>query len=269
VRIASLATAPASGIAADVSSPSLGHLVTFTDTEFEQTEKAVARRFVRDTPAVEQAWDVIKETKDHTVIRHFVDRFPSKQRRVVADTRLAALGQKPITVHVEPLRLLDVDETVLAKAAIDPDVMQCFRAGDQTVAECQRAFERFPDIARFGEDIRFTIGFCQAMGNPAGCVPTVKSTWNFPGLAPSSDLKQVDALNLTDALKLVADFKVQQGGGSNASTGVKTTGPKLTGIKTTSIKTTGIKAPTITTPVVRTPNVKVNVRVPNIAIHVR
>src|SRR3984893_6149828 len=315
-RIASLATAPASGIAADVSSPPLGHLVAFADTEFEQTEKAVARRFVRDTPAVEQAWDVIKETKDHTVIRHFVDRFPSKKRRVVADTRLAALGQKPITVHVEPLRLLDVDETVLAQAAIDPDVMRCFRAGDQTVAECQRAFERFPDIARFGEDIRFTIGFCQAMGNPAGCVPTVKSTWNFPSSNPGGGTGggngRIDSAipaagggtsdpgggggpkvpdvghlehhrghnpgrygNGPGKYRVLATGALKQGGGSNVSTGgVKTTGIKTTSIKTTGINATGIgttriKAPTITTPVVRTPNVKVNVRVPNIAIHVR
>jgi hypothetical protein len=55
------------------------------------------RRFVRDTPAVEAAWDVIKESKDHNVIRHFVDQFPSKKRRVVADTRLAALNSCRLT----------------------------------------------------------------------------------------------------------------------------------------------------------------------------
>jgi hypothetical protein len=70
-------------------------------------------------------------------------------------------------------------------------------------------------------------------------------------------------------------LKLQQGGGSNVSTGgIKTTGIKTTGIKVTGVGTTGIKAPTIPTPVVRTPNVKVNVRtpnirVPNVAIHVR
>src|SRR5579871_961626 len=180
VRIASLATAPAPGIKTDASPPPLTPVVAFADTEFAQAEKAVARRFVRDTPAVEAAWDVIKESKDHTVIRHFVDRFPGKKRQVAADTRLVALGQKPITAHVPPPQLLNVDEAILAQAAADLDVLQCFRTGDQTAAECQRAFERFPDIARFAEDIRFTIGFCQAMGNPAGCVPTVKSTWNFP-----------------------------------------------------------------------------------------
>jgi len=168
----------------DVPSPSLTHLVAFADTEFEQAEKAVARRFVRDTPAVQQAWDVIKETKDHRVIRHFVDRFPSTKRRVVADTRLAALGQKQITLHVPPSQPLNADETVLAQAAVDSDVRRCFELGDQTAPECLKAFERFPDIARFADDIRFTIRFCEAMGNPNGCVPTVKTTWNFPAPKP-------------------------------------------------------------------------------------
>jgi len=73
--------------------------------------------------------------------------------------------------------------------------------------------------------------------------------------------------------------KLQQGGGSNVSTGgVKTTGVKTTAIKTTGIKVTGVgatgvKTPTVTTPVVRAPNVKVDVkaptiRVPNVAIRI-
>jgi hypothetical protein len=322
VRIASLAAAPAPS-ATDVASPPPGQAVAFVDTEFAQAEKAVARRFVRDTPAVEQAWDVIKETKDHTVIRHFVDRFPSKQRRVAADTRLTALGQKPITVHVAPTpQLLEVDEAVLAMAAVDPDVLECFQRGDQTADACQRAFQRFPDIGHFAEDIRFTLSFCQAMGNPGGCVPTVKTTWNFPGTnnpggsgatgssggtgasggvgtinsnstvssstttvsgsGPGTDIREHKAPHHhpliakefkgiaaitgsngsngnqhhhfssgpgkfhTDALKL------QQSGGTNAST----SGMKVSGV------TTGIKTPAITTPGVKTPDVKVNVRVP-------
>ena len=317
VRIASLATATASS-ATDVSSPPPGYVVAFADTEFAQAEKAVARRFVRDTPAVEQAWDVIKETKDHAVIRHFVDRFPSTTRRVVADTRLAALGQKPITVHVAPPRLFDVDETVLAQAAVDPDVRRCFELGDQTATPCLRAFERFPDIGRFAEDIRFTLGFCQAMGNPSGCVPTVKTAWNFPGSKPNGSPPGngggtpggVGAIKTemhhvgpnpthlkgglhTESLRYsghdtglgkhhvsaTGAVKLQQGGGSNVSTGgVKTTGVKTTAIKTTGIKVTGVgatgvKTPTVTTPVVRAPNVKVDVkaptiRVPNVAIRI-
>jgi uncharacterized caspase-like protein len=186
-RIALLGTAPAPS-ATDVSSPPLVHPAAFADTELEQTEKAVARRFVRDTPAVEQAWDVVKETKDHTVIRHFVDRFPSKTRRVAADTRLDALGQKPITVHAASSPPLDVDAAVLDRASADPNVHRCFRGNDRTTADCRRAFERFPDIGRFAEDTRFTINFCQQMGNPSGCMPTVMTAWNFPSPNPSGGL---------------------------------------------------------------------------------
>jgi hypothetical protein len=307
VRIASLATAPAPG-ATDVPSPPPGQVVAFADTEFALAEKAVARRFVRDTPAVEQAWDVIKETKDHTVIRHFVDRFPSKQRRVVADTRLTALGQKPITVHVAAPQPLDVDENVFAMAVADPDVLECFRRGDQTADACQRAVQRFPDVGHFAEDIRFTIGFCQAMGNPGGCVPTVKTTWNFPTPNPGGGPISVGGGGPTPpgppppcsvcspppgkkpppnpapiignnnnannnsggkGLKYSHHGHLKlQGGGSNVSN----TGIKATGLKVTGLKvtgvTTGIKTPTITTPTVKTPDVKINVRVPTPNIRV-
>jgi hypothetical protein len=140
VRIASLETAPTSTATAGAASLPVAH-VTFADTEFEQAEKAVARRFLRDTAAVEAAWDLIKETKDHTVIRHFVEQFPSKKRRVVADSRLAALGQNPMTVHVGPAPLLNMNEAVLVMAAADPDVLQCFLGNDRTSLECLRAFE--------------------------------------------------------------------------------------------------------------------------------
>jgi hypothetical protein len=300
VRIASLATPPAPGVT-DVSSPPLGQVVAFADTEFAQAEKAVARRFVRDTPVVEQAWDVIKESKDHAVIRHFVDRFPSAKRQVVADTRLAALGQKPITVRVAP-RLLDVDETVLARAAVDVDVLRCFERGDQTATECLRAFERFPDIGRFAEDIRFTVGFCQAMGNPSGCVPTVKTAWNFPNIKipaqtdprPCPTCRKLGSPNvpaITNNAKPITNtiltiksnpggtgghfhrhintgaLKLQQGNGPSGNTA----GPTATGSKITNLKVTGvatrIKMPTIAAPAVKT-DVKVNVRIPTPNIRV-
>jgi hypothetical protein len=41
------------------------------------------RRFIKTTPAVEQEWDVSKESKDHTVSRHQVDRFPHRAGRAV------------------------------------------------------------------------------------------------------------------------------------------------------------------------------------------
>src|SRR5262249_21179377 len=153
----------------------------------------------------------------------------------------------------------------------DPDVLECFRRGDQTADACQRAVQRFPDIGHFADDIRFTLGFCQALGNPGGCVPTVKSAWNFPtsnpgGSSPGADSGtagpgggtkdvHIDSRHgdsgggkggyHTESLKLphhangpgkyrfaTGALKLQQGGGANASTGVvKTSGIKATGIK--------------------------------------
>ncbi len=175
--------------------------VTFTDTEFEQAEKAVARRFTRDTPAIDLAWAVVRDTRDHTLIRRFVERFPGQKREIEADLRLAALGQKPVTVHAASPQSLQVDEAVLAQAAADPDVNQCFRRNDQTDDKCRKAFERFPDISRFVEDIRFTVPFCQGLGNPSGCIPTVKTAWNFPGSHAANDSKRapVPALNVGTA----------------------------------------------------------------------
>jgi uncharacterized caspase-like protein len=278
VRIASLETAPPSTATAGAAPPPVAQ-VTFADTEFEQAEKAVARRFVRDTAAVEAAWDVIKETKDHTVIRHFVDQFPSKKRRVVADSRLAALGQNPITVHVGPAPLLNMDEAVLIMAAADPDVLQCFLGNDQTSRECLRAFERLPDIGHFAEDIRFILALCQSMGNPSGCVPTVRTTWNFPNSRPdggpaaqAADIAPNEAPggeggrrtefrlvepnhNGSGKHRVFATgaLKLHHGGASSASKGGKTT----TGLRTPPLRgvtsATGSKAPTIATPAVKPP----------------
>jgi hypothetical protein len=178
MRIATLAMANPRGAGLELMP--LARPVVFTDTEFEEAEKAVARRFVRDTPAVAMAWDVVRETRDHTMIRRFIERFPRSTRRAEADTRLAALGQMPVTVHAASRQPLEVDDAVLTEAAAHPDVQQCFRQNDQTDDKCRKAFQRFPDISRFVEDHRFTVAFCQTMGNPGGCVPTVKTAWNFP-----------------------------------------------------------------------------------------
>jgi Caspase domain len=285
VRIASLETAHPPAVAADAAMLPVAH-VSFAETEFEQAEKAVARRFVRDTAAVEAAWDVIRETKDHTVIRHFVDQFPSKKRRIVADSRLVALGQKPMTVHAQPAPPLNVDEAVLIMAAADPEVLECFLGNDQTSAECLRAFDRFPDIGRFAEDIRFTLALCQAMGNPSGCVPTVKSTWNFPNSrpdggpageaaagspggdgGPKTPMFHVESKHVgagKHPVLATRTLKLHQGGGSKPASGVKTP----TGLKTPVVRSVAnaanVKAPTITTPAVK-PRVDVRVNVP---IHV-
>lgn len=192
-RIASLTTVNSRAAGDDASLPA--RPVVFVDTDFERAEKAVARRFMRDTPAVDVAWAVVRDTQDHTLIRRFIDRFPSEKRQIEADVRLAALGQKPTRVHAASGQPLEVEEAVLAQAATDPDVNQCFRRNDQTDDKCRKAFERFPDISRFVEDIRFTVPFCHGMGSPSGCIPTVKAAWNFPGSKPGVGNKGAPAGN--------------------------------------------------------------------------
>jgi Caspase domain len=45
-----------------------------------KADEDIARRFVKDTPDIEIAWDILKDTSDTTVIRRFVNQFPAKQR---------------------------------------------------------------------------------------------------------------------------------------------------------------------------------------------
>jgi hypothetical protein len=148
--------------------------------DFENAEKAVARRFLHETPAIEEAWDFVKESADHRMIRRFVDEFPSAKRRVTADKRLADLGQRPITVKVQPYRPLSMPQSVYDEAAKDPEVLECYRVGDQNDRSCQLALQRFPDISRFAESLQFLLNLCGNLGKPSGCLPTVMSTWNFP-----------------------------------------------------------------------------------------
>jgi hypothetical protein len=180
VRISSLEALPIASGADPGAVYKLTNYVQANDTGFENAEMAVARRFTRDNPAIEEAWNFVKDTTDHTLIRRFVEQFPSKKRRVAADTRLADLGQRPMTVRVQPRRLLNVDDALFAQAAKDQDVIECYRLGNQNDPSCQRAVERYPNIARFPEDLHFLLDFCAAIGKNSACLPTVKSDWNFP-----------------------------------------------------------------------------------------
>jgi hypothetical protein len=192
MRIASLEAAPSAAI----SDASKSVTVAFTNTEFEQAEKSVARRFLRNTPAIEEAWDVIKESKDHRIIRRFAEQFPTSKRRIAADKRLVDLGQRPIIRVSTPYRPLNVDVSILDQAAVDPDVIECFRHNDQTAMACQRAVERFPDIARFVEDIRFQLRFCRWIGAATSCVPALNAMWNFP---TGSETKTSPPVNIPSA----------------------------------------------------------------------
>jgi hypothetical protein len=155
------------------------------NAELEEAEKAIARRFLRDGPAVKAAWDIIKESKDHVVIRRFVDQFPSGPRRLTADARLADLGQRPIaprTANFRPPALTMPGGMPSSKeemAARDADVLACFSAGD--LGACQRALVRYPEIPRLPASPLFVTCLCKSLGQPhATCPGFIDTHWNFP-----------------------------------------------------------------------------------------
>jgi Caspase domain len=193
------------------------------NAELEEAEKAIARRFMHDGPAVKAAWDIIKESKDHAVIRRFVDQFPSGQRRLTADQRLADLGEHPITPRTTNFRPvappfapatapfateggMPPDE-MAAVAARDQDVLECFRTGDG--GSCERAMRRYPELPRLPANPLFVIGICGSLGQSTdGCRVFVDTNWHFP--AP----KKVVTADVG-----VGDVGVGAGGGGNGSGG--------------------------------------------------
>jgi uncharacterized caspase-like protein len=106
--------------------------------------QVVARRFHKDTPAIESAWKVVRQSKDPAVIRQFADQFPNQQRRLVARDRLVDLGQSPAPVRVRR------QPTYVATA--DPFADQSFGAclssspGEVAISACRLAYIRFPEI---------------------------------------------------------------------------------------------------------------------------
>lgn len=138
-------------------------------TPLEEAEVKLSRPFRRTTPAVEAAWNVVKDSKDANVIRRFADRFPSKSRRVAA---LAPVGQADVTQPRTAVpdfrdRIL-VSREAMLQAAEDYDVLQCFRVNDILAPECQNALHRYPLISRFTYDYRFRFTLCQALGDACG-----------------------------------------------------------------------------------------------------
>jgi hypothetical protein len=181
-RIASLQALPIASADDPGAVYKLTNYVQAADAGFEDAEIAVAKRFTRNNPAIEEAWNFVKDTIDHKLIRRFVEQFPTKKRRIDADVRVAALGQAPIVraaVPRRPLPRVEPDEYV--KAARDPAVVECYTLGNQNDPSCRLAVARYPEIARFPESLEFIQNFCVAVGRNSGCVSTVKSDWNFPG----------------------------------------------------------------------------------------
>jgi hypothetical protein len=181
VRVVSLQELPVATSGDPGTVYKLTSYVQASDSGFEDAETAVAKHFRRDNPAIEEAWNFVKDTTDHTLIRRFTEQFPTKKRRVVAEARIAALGQAPLAPRPVLRRpLLTVDSNVYASAARDLSVMECYLLGNQNDPSCRLAVERYPEIARFPESLEFLQNFCGSIGKGSDCATAVKSSWNFP-----------------------------------------------------------------------------------------
>lgn len=134
------------------SSPNDQPLLQSDSVELDRLISQTARRYTNSGPAVEAAWQVIKRSKDSTVLRRFSDEYPSASRRTEAKQRLTEIGV-PVTFARD----------ALLQAAADPDVLQCYRLHDATAPECQRALDRFPDIWLYVSDFRFRFELCKLL----------------------------------------------------------------------------------------------------------
>jgi len=153
---------------------------------------AISHKFQSDNSAISDAWGVIKESTDHKVIQRFVEQFPSSQRRLTANKRLADLGQRPTNfgVYAADARAEEHSPekpktkwSLISKAAKDPDVIDCFKTSNQDA--CQRATYNYPDIERFRTSELFSICVCENLGKSGReCTPYVQAHWKFSAVAP-------------------------------------------------------------------------------------
>ncbi len=102
-------------------------------TLVEEEEIKKTRPYRKSTPAIEAAWNVLKDSKDVTVVRRFADRFPSARRRAAAERQpIRFVGAKVALVNPQdpPPQPTLISRDVLLQAAEDPDVLRCFRLDD-------------------------------------------------------------------------------------------------------------------------------------------
>ena len=125
--------------------------------ELDESIEQTARRFNRNTPAIQAAWKVVKGTKETSVLRRFSEQFPSSQRRAEARQRLMDLGA-PV-----------FGGDLLFRAATDANVLECYRIDDLNAPVCRRAFDDFPDIGLFLSDFRFRYELCEMLGSLGHC----------------------------------------------------------------------------------------------------
>jgi len=133
-------------------------LASATPADVNELDVHTTQSFHENTPAVEEAWKLVKDTTDVSVIRRFANRFPSRERRAAVDRRLAALGGQG---GVAPSFTRDM----LIKAATDEDVLRCFRIDDMKAPECRLALDRYPQIWQFTYDFRFRFALCRSLGS--------------------------------------------------------------------------------------------------------
>jgi len=138
--------------------------------------QAVARRFHKDTPAIESAWKVVRQSKDPAVIRRFADQFPTQQRRIAARDRLIDLGQSPAPVRVRRLPTYVTASDPFA----DPSFGACLSSstGEAAISACRQAYTRFPDIPIV------RVRLCGLLGSEINCQLS-KSSTSSPPMAPS------------------------------------------------------------------------------------
>jgi uncharacterized caspase-like protein len=164
VRLASLASTPTAPTA-DAQPAAQTYLAS---AELDTLTRQTARPYLKNTPAVETAWKLVRRANDAAVIRRFADQFPSRERQVAANQRLTELGEPTIP------------RALLLRAADDADVIQCSQANDVAAPECQRAIEKFPDIWTFLSDYRFRIKLCEALEKRGHCNEVITDAWSRP-----------------------------------------------------------------------------------------
>jgi uncharacterized caspase-like protein len=185
-RVAALETAQKSDAAP---SGAIFSLASDETTQVEEEDIKKTRPYHKSTPAVEAAWNVLKDSKDATVIRRFADRFPSSRRRAAVEHRpIRFVGAKVALANPQdpPPAPKVISRDVLLQAAEDPDVLRCFRLDDLSAPECHSALERYPLISQFTYDYRFRFTLCQALGDACGGKP--------PRMLQSSNNLQAKAL---------------------------------------------------------------------------
>jgi hypothetical protein len=114
-------------------------LIAAVDTTVAPREEAYARQFLRDTPDLEAAWQVLKDSKDAAMLRRFADLFPAKHREVEVRYKLANLGAGP---NIE-LRSIEVANELYMRECLRLSALKSPAA----VFACEQAVGAFPNDA--------------------------------------------------------------------------------------------------------------------------